>query len=72
MIEMAEQAIVGFFLDADNHWVAELACGHTQHVRHTPPWQHRPWVLTHTGRSEKLGRMLNCVKCEEADTADRT
>ena len=25
-------------------WVAELECGHTQHVRHDPPWTNRPWV----------------------------
>ena len=32
-----QQAIVGFHLDEENHWVAELACGHGQHVRHDPP-----------------------------------
>ena len=36
-----QQAIVGFHLDEEQHWVAELACGHNQHVRHTPPWQNR-------------------------------
>lgn len=44
------QAIVGFHLDEENHWVAELACGHGQHVRHDPPWQNRPWVMTESGR----------------------
>ncbi|MCU4386288.1 DUF3565 domain-containing protein [Acinetobacter haemolyticus] len=29
-----QQAIVGFHLDDENHWVADLACGHTQHLRH--------------------------------------
>ena len=60
-----QQAIVGFHLDKENHWVADLACGHTQHVRHDPPWQNRPWVLTKQGRREKLGAMLECKKCEE-------
>ncbi|MFV5490297.1 DUF3565 domain-containing protein [Acinetobacter sp. ASP199] len=60
------QAIVGFHLDEENHWVAELACGHGQHVRHDPPWQNRPWVMTEAGRREKLGLKLNCKKCEEA------
>lgn len=60
-----QQAIVGFHLDEENHWVADLACGHTQHVRHEPPWQNRPWVLTGQGRKEKLGVMLECKKCEE-------
>ena len=60
-----QQAIVGFHLDKENHWVADLACGHTQHVRHDPPWQNRPWVLTEQGCREKLGAMLECKKCEE-------
>lgn len=60
-----QQAIVGFHLDKENHWVAELTCGHGQHVRHDPPWQNRPWVLTEQGRREKLGVRLECKKCEE-------
>ena len=60
-----QQAIVGFHIDEENHWVADLACGHTQHVRHDPPWQNRPWVLTEQGRKEKLGVMLECKKCDE-------
>jgi hypothetical protein len=58
-----QQAIVGFHLDEENHWVADLACGHGQHVRHDPPWQNRPWVLTEQGRKEKLGMRLECKKC---------
>lgn len=60
-----QQAIVGFHLDEEGHYVADLACGHGQHVRHDPPWQNRPWVLTEQGRKEKLGVMLECKKCEE-------
>lgn len=60
-----QQAIVGFHLDDEGHFVADLACGHTQHVRHDPPWQNRPWVLTEQGRNEKLGVMLECKKCEK-------
>ncbi|ENW88552.1 MULTISPECIES: DUF3565 domain-containing protein [Acinetobacter] len=60
-----QQPIVGYHLDEENHWVAELACGHGQHVRHNPPWQNRPWVMTEQGRKEKLGVMLECKKCEE-------
>ena len=50
-----QQAIIGFHLDEENDWVADLACGHAQHVRHNPPWQNRPWVMTEQGRKEKLG-----------------
>lgn len=60
-----QQAIIGFYLDDEQHWVAQLACGHNQHVRHTPPWQNRPWVLTKEGRDEKLGMMLECKLCGE-------
>ena len=60
-----QQAIIGFHVDEENDWVADLACGHGQHVRHNPPWQNRPWVITEQGRKEKLGVMLECKKCEE-------
>jgi hypothetical protein len=57
--------IVAFHQDAQGDWVADLECGHTQHVRHKPPWQNRPWVLTTEGRSAYLGRELPCKKCAE-------
>jgi hypothetical protein len=57
--------IVGFHTDDEGHWVAELECGHTQHVRHDPPWQQRPWVTTPAGRAEHLGTELWCVRCAE-------
>ena len=60
------QKITGFHQDEEQHWVADLACGHTQHVRHDPPWQSRPWVVTAEGRASKLGQLLNCRKCDEA------
>ena len=60
-----QQAIIGFDQDEEGHWFAQLACGHTQHVRHNPPWQNRPWVMTEQGRKEKLGVMLECKKCDE-------
>jgi hypothetical protein len=60
-----ERAIVGFDRDDVGDWVAMLACGHRQHVRHRPPWQERPWVLTPEGRQGRLGTPLNCVLCDE-------
>lgn len=59
------QVIVDFALDHENHWYAILACGHTQHVRHNPPWQNRPWVLSESSRAEKIGMQLECKKCNE-------
>ena len=64
-------AITGFHRDADHHWVAELACGHDQHVRHDPPWTLRPWVTTPGGRAAALGRSLRCRKCERGEPLDR-
>ena len=59
--------ITGFHQDEERHWVAELECGHRQHVRHDPPWQLRPWVLTEEGRASRLGVPLDCVICDRAD-----
>ena len=65
------RAIIGFGRDADGHWVAELACGHRQHVRHEPPMQSRPWVLTADGRASRLDTSLPCMRClATASTAD--
>jgi hypothetical protein len=55
--------IVGFHTDEEGHWVADLDCGHTQHVRHDPPWQVRAWVTTPEGRASRIGTELECVKC---------
>ena len=55
--------IVAFHQDEERHWVADLECGHTQHVRHDPPWQNRPWVVTEEGRQRFLGEVLLCVEC---------
>lgn len=62
---MAERQIVGFHQDDEQHWVADLDCGHSQHVRHDPPWQVRPWVITVEGRREHIGTVLDCTLCEQ-------
>ena len=69
-----QRRIVGFHQDAERHWVAELECGHGQHVRHEPPWQVREWVTTPAGRHAWLGRMLECRSCDlphDVDTGTR-
>jgi len=45
--------------------VADLACGHTQHVRHDPPWQNRAWVTSAEGRKAFVGAFLECKACTE-------
>jgi uncharacterized protein DUF3565 len=58
--------IVGFHQDDEQHWVADLECGHTQHVRHDPPWQVRPWVVTVEGRNTRIGTTLECRACDDS------
>lgn len=65
-----EQRIVGFHEDEEQHWVAELECGHNQHVRHDPPWINRPWVVSAEGRYGALGKALACRKCDQGAPRD--
>jgi hypothetical protein len=61
-----QRCIVGFRRDDAGDWVADLECGHRQHVRHQPPWTLRPWVLTEEGRTAFLGHELTCRECATA------
>jgi tellurite methyltransferase len=62
--------IEGFHQDDDGDWVAELSCLHGQHVRHEPPFQERPWVLTAAGRGERVGQAIECPPCDRAELPD--
>jgi len=66
-----QRKIIGYRRDAEDHWVAELDCGHNQHVRHNPPWVSRPWVTTPQGRDAMLGTALECRKCDRGEPPDR-
>ena len=59
--------MVGFRLDEEGDWVALLECGHTQHVRHRPPFQMRPWVVEERTRNERLGAPLECPLCDRGE-----
>ncbi len=61
-----KRKIVGFHQDDERHWVADLECGHGQHMRHDPPLNSRPWVLTPEGRESRIGVELDCKKCGQA------
>ncbi len=65
-----ERSITGYHRDEAGDWVAELACGHNQHVRHRPPFQLREWVLDPGGRSSRLGTALDCPLCDRAEVPD--
>lgn len=60
-----KRKIHAFFQDAQSHWGARLECGHTRPVRHRPPWQNHPWVLTPEGRRTHLGQQMYCRLCVE-------
>lgn len=59
-----KRKITGFHQDEEDDWVAELECGHHQHVRHNPPWTERPWVTNSEGRSQFIGYELECKECD--------
>ena len=65
-----DRAIVGYHVDEHDDWVAELACGHFQHVRHDPPWINRPWTRTPEGRAAAPGQVLACLKCDRGLSPD--
>ena len=52
--------IAGFYQGEESFWVAELECGHKQHVRHNPPMTLSHWVNDEKGRKERVGTFLLC------------
>lgn len=64
------RTISGFDPDEAGDWVARLSCLHRQHVRHRPPFQERPWVLTEAGRTAHIGTPIDCPPCDRAELPD--
>jgi tellurite methyltransferase len=62
--------IIEFHQDGEGDWIAELACLHSQHVRHRPPFFDRPWVLEDAGREARLGTDLDCPLCDRCELPD--
>ncbi len=62
-----ERTIMGFHEDDRGDHVAELACGHGQHVRHQPPFRLRPWIVDPGERAERIGATLDCPLCDRAE-----
>lgn len=60
--------LLDFRQDEEGHWVAVLSCGHTQHLRHQPPWQNRAWVEDPELRRAQLGQPFACGWCAAGDT----
>ena len=59
-----DMRISGFHQDEESFWVAELECGHNQHVRHNPPMTFRPWVNDEHSRKERIETFLSCKTCD--------
>ena len=64
LVITCNSGLAGFHQDEEEHWVAELECGHGQHVRHDPPWQVRTWVTT-----EAKGGAAGWGRCWSARSA---
>ena len=65
-----KRAILGFRRDEQGDWVANLDCGHGQHVRHRPPFVNRPWVQREETRNAMLGIELDCPRCDRMEWPD--
>jgi hypothetical protein len=66
-MDRMKRTVVGFHLDDAADWVADLTCLHGQHVRHRPPFQQRPWVLSEEGRRSRLGAEVDCPLCDRCE-----
>jgi hypothetical protein len=62
-----QRKIVGFHMDANRDWVAELDCGHQKHVRNDPPYTEHHWVTTAQGRLDHMGQELTCSACRPGE-----
>lgn len=65
-----KRTILGFRRDEQGDWVANLDCGHGQHVRHRPPFVNRPWVQREESRNGMLGIELDCPRCDRMEWPD--
>jgi hypothetical protein len=63
---MHKVTVVDFRQDEEGHWIAMLSCGHTQHLRHQPPWQSRAWVNDPEQRRAMTGQSFRCGWCAQS------
>lgn len=68
--ELVKRVISGYHRDNEGDWVADLSCGHGQHIRHRPPFQLREWVLDPGTRDARVGTPLICTLCDRAEPPD--
>jgi hypothetical protein len=65
-----DRVIVAFGQDEEGAWVAQLVCGHRQHIRHNPPFRLAPWVLDDDERNGRIGADIECRLCDQAEVTD--
>jgi tellurite methyltransferase len=68
--QVMKRAITAFDIDNQGDPIAILDCGHPQHVRHNPPFINRPWVTSEEERKSMVGKVLNCVRCDNMELPD--
>lgn len=66
-----QTTIQAFHKDSASDWVAQLSCGHTQHMRHDPPWQNRAWVNDAEQRALRVGAAIDCPLCDMPELPPR-
>jgi hypothetical protein len=64
-----DRSIGGFRQDDAGAWVADLVCGHSQHIRHNPPFRLAPWILDEDERNARIGAYIECRLCDQAPSA---
>jgi hypothetical protein len=67
-----DRIIKGFHKDNTGDWLADLECGHSQYLRHSPPNAIRPWVINKNERKKFIGTSLNCTDCDINNDAFNT
>jgi tellurite resistance-related uncharacterized protein len=59
--------ILGFRVDGEGDWAAQMSCFHNRHIRHDPPFKQAAWVLDPAGREAHIGSEMDCPLCDRAE-----
>ncbi|MDA8263469.1 MAG: DUF3565 domain-containing protein [Actinomycetota bacterium] len=65
-----KRRITSFHQDENGDWVAEFDCLHSQHMRHRPLLENRPWVLHEEQRQARVGTAVECAACDAGEAPD--
>ncbi len=65
-----KRTIASFHQDEQGDWVADFDCLHSQHMRHRPLLENRPWVLEEPQRMAKVGTAVECSACDAGEIPD--